>query len=76
MAISGSTMPALLIQPRNGEFVVAHRENRPQNILTHQVDEAETFLLSGGTVWIPASLRADLASKLGREIVPLAMVGA
>ena len=66
MAVAGNTAPALRIVRRGSDYYSTHSENRPLRILAPDVDIAETQLLSTGSVWIPSSMRAALAEKVGK----------
>lgn len=61
-------MDAICITRTGSEYTVTNKCERPLSVLSQTLDEAETLLLSGLNVWIPATMRAALADKLGVTI--------
>lgn len=68
MAISGGAMPAALVEMRDGKPKVARSESRLGDVLVHDLEIAETELLSGVSVWIPSRLYLPLLKQMTRSV--------
>lgn len=67
MAVAGGTMPANMIKLQDGVPVVKHRENRPSEVLQHDLEAAESLLRSGLTAWVPAALFLELRERMAPQ---------
>ena len=68
MALEGGSMPASLIEMRRGVPSVVRTESRLGDILVHDLDIAETEILSGVQVWIPSQLFVPLKNQMKRGV--------
>lgn len=67
MAVAGGTMPANMIKLQDGIPVVKHRENRPSEVLHHDIEAAEAILRSGLTAWVPSTLFLQLRERMAPQ---------